>query len=1084
MGRKAAFCLLIALFAMAMVLPVAAQESAVKGNIGGTVVDSTGAVVPGAKVTITGPTGTQTQQSSGEGNFLFKNLVPGLYSVKVEKENFKTAENKSVEVVINRTASLRMTIQPGTATEVVEVTTSSVAIDTTSTAVGSNLTDQFYNSVPIPRGVAGLFYAAPGVASGGGTGVSNPSISGGSGLENLYVADGVNITDPAFGGLGVFTRLQGSVGTGINNSFIKEVQVKTGGFEPQYGQSTGGIVQIVTKSGGSAFHGGLSGYAAPRELQTAYKQRDDIRFNNIGRTKGLSQYDLTGELGGYVPGFKNNLFFFGSVNPSWTRTYVQPPQFSTDSTTTQVGLYTLFGGKELALKKNTYNYDGKLTFKLNDRHQIEGSVFGDPSHTGMGPNTTSLVQANNTGFSKWEYGTRNVVARYNGTLSNTWLVNFAYTHNNNDFTETPLFDVFQVTDRTNSASAVPLQGFGFLENHRASANSYTIDTSKVVHAWGEHTFMLGYNVQMPDYTNIKSRSGGYYTVPATNATGGQPDGFDCDPAALDCPVGKQANAQFNLVKASASCTLCPLYTNPTTGVTSPVLIRVTRGEFGPGKTPTSGNYKAAYINDSWNINRHLNVNAGLRWEQYHMAGSLIKYTFTDNWAPRIGVSYDPFGDRKTKIYGNFGRYNYQTPLDAAIRSLSGEDDLLNMEFAPVVNGPGSVTPVLDAAHLLNGATGGTTRTPLISAQVSTADATGFAKGTKLQYQDEWVGGIEREIKGGMVLSARYIDRRLKRNLEDVAGVSPENYNFFGNQFYFIANPNSQADFFHNENSVVFPSGSTPPAGCTDPTLVFDPVTDANGNDISASTGNAVCFNQVGTDPVTGDPLFGGEPGSDGIPDGFPNPVRKYQAFELELNKGFSQGWQMRLNWRVARNFGNYEGAFRNDNGQTDPNISSLFDFTQGKLNLLGDQFKAGPLPTDRRHIINAFFSYTVQNGWMKNLTLGTGMRVQSGTPLSTFVQHPGYGNAGEVPLGGRGALGRTPYSGTADVHMDYPFALTERQRLRFGVDVFNITNTKTALTIDQNRDLSFAALNSNIDFRRALSYQSPLYARFGVRWEF
>ena len=61
----------------------------------------------------------------------------------------------------------------------------------------------------------------------------------------------------------------------------------------------------------------------------------------------------------------------------------------------------------------------------------------------------------------------------------------------------------------------------------------------------------------------------------------------------------------------------------------------------------------------------------------------------------------------------------------------------------------------------------------------------------------------------------------------------------------------------------------------------------------------------------------------------PIPVRNYQAVEIEVNKGFSNGWLMRANYRVARLRGNYEGAFRNDNGQTDPSISSLFDFTTG-----------------------------------------------------------------------------------------------------------------------------------------------------------
>jgi len=1095
MRRKASICLLIALFVVAFVMPVAAQESATRGNIGGTVVDSIGAVVPGAKVTLSGPTGTQTQQSNQEGNFLFRTLIPGTYSVKVEKENFKSAAASDVQVVINRTTALRMTLQAGATSETVEVTASSVAVDTTSTAIGTNLTDSFYSSVPIPRGVAGLFYPAVGVVSGGGTGNSNPSISGGSGLENQYIADGVNITDPAFGGLGVFTRLQGSVGTGINLSFIKEVQVKTGGFEPQYGQSTGGIVQIVTKSGSNAFHGAIAGYAAPRELEMTRKQRDDVRFRNIGRNKGLTNYDASFELGGYVPGFKNNLFFFGAFNPSYTRNFVSAPERSTDTSLTQNGLFVLTGGKDISLKTNAYNYAGKLTLKLNDRNTVEGSVFGDPSHTGQGPNTTSLVIANTSGYSKWEYGTRNIVARYTGALTNTWLVNASFTHNNNDFTETPLQDVFQVQDLTQAGNSPILNGFGFLENHKSTSKTWTIDTSKVVNAFGEHTFSIGFNQQLPDYNNVKSRSGGFYAVPTLNATGGDP-GYGCAAGDPACPLGGQANAQFQLLNADAACTLCPLYTNPNTGVTSNVYLTTVRGEFGPSVTPTTGNYMAAYANDSWNINKYVNVNLGLRWEQYHMEGALIKYTFTDNWSPRLGLVVDPWGDRKSKIYANFGRYAYQTPLDAAIRSLSGEDDLLSMDFAPVVNGPGSVTPVLDAAHLLNNATGGVAEDPSISAQVSAADATGFAPHTRLQYQDEYIVGFERELKSGFVFSTRYIDRRLRRMMEDVAGLSPEAFVSGIGQNYLIANPGRSTDLFQNEVSNLYPAGGAIPAACQgglNPntgapiTRRRDPIRDALGNVPSGFAGQAVCFSFLGN--VTNAfgqlvPQYGGAFGADGKADGFPDPVRNYQAVEIELNKSFSKGFMLKTNYRIARNQGNYEGAFRNDNGQTDPNISSMFDFTEGRFNFLGDQFRVGALPTDRRHVVNGFFSYTFPGGRAKNLTLGTGIRVQSGTPISALGNHPAYRNAGEVPFGGRGVLGRTPTTGEVDLHTDYPWSITENTKLRFGADLFNITNSKPILTVDQSRDISGQAANTNADFRQPLTYQRPFYARFSVRFEF
>ena len=248
---------LVAVFALAaMIFSLAAiglaQESTVKGNLAVTISDPSGALVPGATVTVTGPTGERSLQTDAEGRTLFQVLIPGYYSVRVAKDGFKTAEVRAAEVVTGRTSTVTLKLELGTSATTVEVNASSVEVDTTSTAVGSNLTDNFYASVPVPRNVTGLFYAAPGVTSGGGTGTANPSIAGGTGLENNYVADGVSITDGGFGGIGVYSRLYGSLSTGINLSFVKEVDVKTAGFEAQYGKSTGGIVQIVTKKIGRA----------------------------------------------------------------------------------------------------------------------------------------------------------------------------------------------------------------------------------------------------------------------------------------------------------------------------------------------------------------------------------------------------------------------------------------------------------------------------------------------------------------------------------------------------------------------------------------------------------------------------------------------------------------------------------------------------------------------------------------------------------------------------------------------------------------------------------------------------------------
>src|SRR6266481_9356358 len=124
MARKVVVGFAVLALLTAFTVPAFAQgssESSVRGNLAGSVVDSSGAVVTGAKITISGPTGTKSDTTNQDGQFLFPLLSPGFYGVKVEKGSFKTADAKGVEVVIGKTSNIRIGLVAGAATEVVEV---------------------------------------------------------------------------------------------------------------------------------------------------------------------------------------------------------------------------------------------------------------------------------------------------------------------------------------------------------------------------------------------------------------------------------------------------------------------------------------------------------------------------------------------------------------------------------------------------------------------------------------------------------------------------------------------------------------------------------------------------------------------------------------------------------------------------------------------------------------------------------------------------------------------------------------------------------------------------------------------------
>jgi len=1135
----------------------AQDQNSSRGNLSGIVYDATGGVVPGAKVTITGPIGSLTQETTDQGSFLFQTLIPGIYAVRVEKAGFKVANIQSSEVLINKTRSIEVILETGQVSETVEVVAASVTVDTSATSVNSDFSDDFYSKIPLGRGVSSLFYLAPGVASGGGTGVQNPSISGSSGLENLYVADGVSINDPAFGGIGVWSRVYGPLGSGLNLSFVKEVQIKTGGFEPQYGKATGGIIQLVTKSGGTKFFGTVGTYLNARGMQTTYQNADDPKFtelNKVGRRLDNANYEGDFELGGYVPvhGLKNRLFFFGTFNPSWNHAYFSP---AVDINGNPSGLFTETKG--LVDRTTTrYDYAAKLTFKINNSQTLESTITGDPSHTNAAPFSTLNID-NTSANSKWDYGTRNWSVRYDGAFGSSLLLDAAFTWSWNHFTETPATNVYNITDNTqiaglpNQRGAFIAQGISVLEPYDSQSKGVSGDMTKTVHfLGGTHSFNLGYTWQFPTYDEHQFWSGPKYQIPALNATGGGP-GYGSNVA------GQMTDSNFSLSLAGSfapgddqlfdpatnpndtTCTLCPYMAVPGYSTPVRVVLQQTRGRFDGGVTKSSGKYHAAYINDAWQMSKYVTLNVGVRWEQQRLIGNNVQRPFVNMWSPRVGLSVDPKGDRKSKFYANFGRYAFVLPLDAAIRALSNEEDFQNSYWSPAsttngcpagtpagapcvaLNSFGSTDFVGDQAHLLNQADGGIP----INAGALITGGEPFAPGTRMEYTDEFVVGYDREFKGGIVASVRYIDRRLKRVIEDEGGISVEEFNTGTNLNYVIGNPNASQDIFVNPNEIVFDQGVLVPTSQQTASNLPAACIDANGNPTpfvawnqfngfaaannSQSPAGSVCLPAVNTGTWTdssgnllpgctslnqskqgGCASFGGEFYPDGKPDTYKDPKREYEAVEFEVTKSFSHNWALSVNYRLAQLRGNYEGAFRNDNAQADPGISSLFDFTEGSLGLLANQQSIGFLSTDRKHVLNAHSTYVLPGGKLKGFVIGAGLTVQSGIPLSTLVAQQAYQNQGEVPIFGRGDLGRTPVTGIVDAHVEYPWKINERMSLRFAFDMFNIANSTRQTNAQQFYDLGFGLKNA--DFGKPVTsptFQSqgfvdPFSARASIKFVF
>ena len=987
--------------ALVLVSASVAMAQETTGTIKGRIVDAQGLAVPGASITVTGPQGAKSSVADAEGRFSVPFLTPGVFTVRGELQGFKAVEQKNVTVSLGQTVDLSLKMEVGGVSETVQVTGSSPVINTSSTTTGAVLSSDMFSQVPVGRRVSDTLYMVPGVSTGGSVGSSNPSISGGSGLENQYVIDGVNVTNQGYGALGSYSIVFGSLGNATPFDFVKEVQVKTGGYEAEFGQSTGGVVNVVTKSGSNLVRGSVFGYARPTKTEGDWTQTTSP--NGTINVKSTQVNDAGIEMGG--PIWKDHMFFFGAIDPSWeTRTSLVP--------TTPAGAYPLIStfpdGADR--KRRTLAYSAKGTFQLSSQHRFDASFFGDPSTGENGPQRGSaLLKPNTAGFSSIEYGGHNQTVRYDGVMSSNFLVEAFYARALNRIIETPQVNEWSVTDNTGPASRVS-GGIGFYEQgNRSLNNQFSV---KATNVFGGHQLKYGAEYDKVDYSNINQYSGPTFLAPngRQTATGGTITILN------DVNFGR--------------------------------IYRVGRANFNVART-TLQDYYVFFAQDTWRLNR-LTINPGIRYDQEKLAGQIITdFKLKNNWAPRIGATYDITGDGKTKVFGNFGLFYSRVPNDLAARALSADDGLSRADYfdanltKPIPNGTATqssatATPVTN--HFI------------IAGQFpDTIDPE-----AKLSYVREFVAGFEREVMPNTSAGIRFITRRIPRVLEDVANCPMVAYEFSaatasvcGTVEYILTNP----------------SASTP----INPGLLAI----------------APQFNSVK----------------------FDEPVHKYDAVELTLNRRMANNWSLVASYRWSRLRGNFEGFYREDNGQSDPGISSLYDFPtndptyvpfygagNGDIRFLGDA--NGILPLDRPHQGKVFGNYLFPFG----LNIGVGLNVGSGKPLTAMDPNPSYGNGGEIPETARGGgiqtidgfKNRTPVQSQLDFQASYQIKLGGRNRIALMADIFNLFNQQTVLDYDTWTSTSFGAgPNANFGLRTSSlfagnpgQYQTPRQVRFGARFEF
>lgn len=944
-------------------IAVLAQERF--SNITGTVTDSSKGVLPGVLVTATSKdTGRSYQATSGpDGRYYIREVEPGRYKLDFELKGFRKLEIADTTLLLGRTMSIDATMQVGGLEQTVIVADVQSAIDLTATLVAHNVTEEEFDRMPKARSFQDVALTSPSVNSGqieGGI-----QINGASNAENNFTVDGLSVS-------GV---INGDSRQDAVYEFLQEVQVKTSGMEAEYGGALGGVISAVTKSGGNNFHGGLHWYnygsnfnASPTkriqtspadEISTTYFQDDNITDHNN---------ELGGTLGG--PILKKKLFFFTGFSSNWRRQEADI-FFEGDN------------AKSVFNRERNYlNMFNKLSYDPTSRIRTNFSwLYTTIKSTGIIPAFNGYCANCNS----------NPVSSYEGQRDQGWYQPQNSYSGSMDIT-------------TSSTSLLSLRGGYFWDNyidrnvptqHQTRYNTTGLDLPfEIPAALQQPSNWFDVGLTEVSYFDVTSRgfmmadySKTFRGLGTHNLKGGW--GFQKNVNKVS--TGYQGGGYNVAIYWDRS------FTSLATGLTD-------RGQYGYyrvrkiGTTGSAGStIQHLYLQDAWQIHPRLTLNIGLRTELETIPSFTreatkqelghdyaIRFGWEQKLAPRLGASFDVFGNGRMKVFGSWGRYFDWTKFELVRGSFGGD---VWQEWWYSLDTFDIFSLGLDNLQGRNlwgpGDSFQDHRTPL--------DANALDPDLKPMFVTNMVLGVEYQINPQLSFSAHYKRSRLNRTIEDIGRLVD------GNEVYTIGNP-GEGKFEWETNHY----GATPDFKMPKPSRRYDALELSVNRRFSNSwfLGANYTYSRLRGN-------YAGLSSTDEIVQGgLPN-----QSWSIS---------QSAATW-LARPGGNANRDYDSD--------EVMFD-SRGN-------FLDGPLETDRPHVFKAYGSYRFKWGTESGVRFYLG----SGTPITTRVE-----NLSQIPImvNNRADAGRTPVLNQTDLLVSHEFNLTEEKKIRVEFNMMNLFNQKTA----------------------------------------